>query len=166
MTRLLLVPFTVQIPAAERDKNLMDKLRPEWPAILRWAMDGCLEWQRIGLAPPAVVTKATDEYFTGQDRLTPWLEDECDTEPGNKNKNAPIADLYASWSKYCQDNGEDPGSKKDLGDESGKPWVRTRPGRSRQDKVALRHPAAAALHALLRLRARADALSVSSVCRQ
>ena len=115
--RLLMVPFTVQIPAAERDKNLMDKLRPEWPAILRWAMDGCLEWQRIGLAPPAVVTKATDEYFTGQDRLTPWLEDECDAEPGNKYKHAPIADLYASWSKYCQDNGDEPGSKKDLGDE-------------------------------------------------
>ena len=48
---------------------------------------------------------------------TPWLEDECDTEPGNKNKHAPIADLYASWSRYCQDNGEQPGSKKDLGDE-------------------------------------------------
>jgi P4 family phage/plasmid primase-like protien len=115
--RLLLVPFTVQIPAAERDLNLMDKLRPEWPAILRWAMDGCLEWQRIGLAPPAAVTKATDEYFTGQDRLTQWLQDECDTEPGNKNKHAPIAALYASWSRYCQDNGDEPGSKIDLGDQ-------------------------------------------------
>jgi putative DNA primase/helicase len=115
--RLLLVPFTVQIPVAERDLNLMDKLRPEWPAILRWAMDGCLEWQRIGLAPPAAVTKATDEYFTGQDRLTQWLQDECDTDPGNKNKHAPIAHLYASWSRYCQDNGDEPGSKIDLGDQ-------------------------------------------------
>src|SRR5215211_988224 len=33
--RLLLVPFTVQIPKAERDPKLMEKLKSEWPAILR-----------------------------------------------------------------------------------------------------------------------------------
>jgi putative DNA primase/helicase len=116
-SRLLLVPFTVQIPAAERDQNLMNKLRPEWPAILRWAMDGCLEWQRIGLAPPAAVTRATDEYFTGQDRFTQWLEDECDVNLGDKHRSAPIADLYTSWSKYCQTSGDEPGSKQALGDQ-------------------------------------------------
>ena len=29
-------------------------------AILRWAVDGCLEWQRVGLSPPAMVLDATD----------------------------------------------------------------------------------------------------------
>ncbi len=43
--RLLLVPFTVQIPKGERDPNLPHKLEKEWPAILRWAVDGCMEWQ-------------------------------------------------------------------------------------------------------------------------
>jgi putative DNA primase/helicase len=47
--RLLLVPFTVQIPPAERDPELARKLEPEWPAILRWCIDGCLEWQRINV---------------------------------------------------------------------------------------------------------------------
>ena len=47
--RMLLVPFTVQIPPEERDPDLPAKLKAEWPAILRWAIDGCLEWQRIGL---------------------------------------------------------------------------------------------------------------------
>ena len=47
--RLLLVPFTVQIPLPERDPELMQKLEAEWPAILRWCVGGCLEWQRIGL---------------------------------------------------------------------------------------------------------------------
>ena len=45
--RMLLVPFTVQIPPEERDPNLPAKLKAEWPAILRWAIDGCLEWQRL-----------------------------------------------------------------------------------------------------------------------
>ena len=34
--RLLLVPFTVQIPPDERDPDLPRKLKAEWPAILRW----------------------------------------------------------------------------------------------------------------------------------
>jgi tetratricopeptide (TPR) repeat protein len=41
------VPFTVHIPEAERDPDLPGKLETEWPAILHWAIDGCLEWQRI-----------------------------------------------------------------------------------------------------------------------
>ena len=44
-----------------------EKLKAEWPAILRWAIDGCLEWQRIGLAPPKIVTEATQAYFSDQD---------------------------------------------------------------------------------------------------
>jgi P4 family phage/plasmid primase-like protien len=73
--RLLLVPFTVQIPPEERDPELPEKLKAEWPAILRWMIDGCLEWQKIGLAPPKIVTDATDEYFNDQDTLKQWLED-------------------------------------------------------------------------------------------
>jgi len=110
--RLLLVPFTVQIPVGERDKKLMDKLREEWPAILRWAMDGCLEWQRIGLAPPAVVVKATEDYFSDEDSFLQWLEDECEVDHNNKYITAAVGDLYASWSTFCRDNGDDPGSKK------------------------------------------------------
>ena len=56
--RLLLVPFTVQIPVAERDPDLPRKLQAEWPAILRWAVDGCLEWRQTGLAPPQIVRDA------------------------------------------------------------------------------------------------------------
>ena len=41
--RFLLVPFTVTIPEAERDLSLAEKLVAEWPAILRWDVDGCLE---------------------------------------------------------------------------------------------------------------------------
>jgi putative DNA primase/helicase len=110
--RLLLVPFTVQIPVEERDKNLMDKLRPEWPAILRWAMDGCLEWQRIGLATPAVVTKATNDYFSSEDSFLEWLEDNCEVDLNNKELTAAAGELYVSWSGCCRDNGDEPGSKK------------------------------------------------------
>ena len=35
----------------------------------RWMIDGCLDWQERGLAPPEAVTKATDAYFAGRGRL-------------------------------------------------------------------------------------------------
>jgi putative DNA primase/helicase len=110
--RLLLVPFTVQIPPAERDTKLAEKLEAEWPAILRWAIDGCLEWQRIGLAPPPVVTNATDDYFTGEDSFGQWLEDRCDVDPGKHHKWDRTSDLFTDWSVYAQADGDKPGSKK------------------------------------------------------
>jgi putative DNA primase/helicase len=110
--RLLLVPFTVRIPPAERDSKLTEKLEAEWPAILRWAIDGCLEWQRIGLAPPAVVTDATDDYFASEDSFGQWLEDRCDTDPGNNDKWDRGSDLFDDWSIYAEADGDRRVSKK------------------------------------------------------
>src|SRR4030095_9190084 len=68
--RLLnLLPFTVTIPEAERDRELHEKLRTEWPGILGWAIEGCLNWQREGLNPPAIVSEATDDYLATEDLL-------------------------------------------------------------------------------------------------
>jgi putative DNA primase/helicase len=47
--RFHLLPFTVTIPPAARDPHLREKLRREWPGILAWMIEGCLEWQRTGL---------------------------------------------------------------------------------------------------------------------
>jgi putative DNA primase/helicase len=57
--RFNLVPFSVTIPQAERDIELSEKLKAEWPGILAWMIGGCLQWQQIGLAPPRCVTEAT-----------------------------------------------------------------------------------------------------------
>jgi putative DNA primase/helicase len=110
--RLLLVPFTVQIPPAERDPQLTEKLKAEWPAILRWCIDGCLEWQRVGLAPPTVVRDATEEYFAAQDTLQQWLED-C-TEDGGQFAFSPVAELFASWKAWAENHNLKPGSAQAL----------------------------------------------------
>jgi putative DNA primase/helicase len=53
--RLHLVPFTVTIPAGERDPSLGERLRSECSGILAWAIQGCIAWQTDGLAPPSAV---------------------------------------------------------------------------------------------------------------
>ena len=76
--RVNMIPFTVTIPEDERDPQLVEKLKAEWPGILQWMIDGCLDWQERGLAPPEAVTKATDAYFAGEDGFADWIADRCE----------------------------------------------------------------------------------------
>jgi putative DNA primase/helicase len=110
--RLLLVPFTVQIPPAERDRNLAEKLKAEWPAILRWMFDGCLEWQRMGLVPPKAVLDATEAYFADQDTMQQWLDD-C-TEDGGQFAFSRTTELFASWKAWCEARNTKPGPARTL----------------------------------------------------
>lgn len=82
--RFHLLPFTVTIPREERDTDLEAKLLSEGAGILAWMIEGCAEWQKIGLQPPAVVTKATGEYLDSQDRVALWIEADCEEKPNAK----------------------------------------------------------------------------------
>jgi putative DNA primase/helicase len=67
--RFHLIPFAVTIPPEERDKDLTEKLRAEWPGILAWMIEGCLAWQESGLNPPAAVLTATAAYLEAEECL-------------------------------------------------------------------------------------------------
>jgi P4 family phage/plasmid primase-like protien len=109
--RIHLVPFTVTIPPDARDKELFEKLKPEWPGILRWAVEGCLEWQKIGLAPPPSVIAATDEYLAEEDALARWIEECCNT--GNHMWGIG-ARLWGSWKEWSEANNEWTGTRKEF----------------------------------------------------
>jgi putative DNA primase/helicase len=107
--RFHLIPFTVTIPLAERDKKLKEKLKAEWPGILAWMIEGCLEWQQTGLDPPDVVKDATASYLEAEDVLGAWID-----EAGERDPNAfeTSGALFAAWKKYAQRNGEWVGGSK------------------------------------------------------
>jgi phage/plasmid-associated DNA primase len=134
--RLLLVPFTVQIPPAERDPELPRKLGAEWPAILRWCIDGCIEWQRVGLAPPAIVRDATDAYFADHDTLQQWLDD-C-THDAAQAVFTRTAALFSSWKLWCEDRNLKSGSANVLSEALG-PGLQKGTGRWYRPAVLLRY---------------------------
>jgi P4 family phage/plasmid primase-like protien len=107
--RIHLVPFTVTIPLAERDKDLFEKLKPEWPGILQWAVDGCLLWRKIGLAPPSAVTAATDDYLAEEDAIARWIDECCQT---GKYLWGIGAALWGSWKTWSERNNEWTGTRK------------------------------------------------------
>jgi putative DNA primase/helicase len=107
--RLHLVPFTVTIPENERDPGLPERLRAEWPAILRWAIDGCLAWQCEGLNPPAAVRSATADYLDAEDALTLWIEESAELDP---NAWEASGVLFSSWKRWAERAGEFVGPQK------------------------------------------------------
>jgi putative DNA primase/helicase len=106
--RFVLVPFTVCIPEAERDPLLAEKLKAEWPAILRWMVDGCLEWRRGGLKIPAAVREATDDYLADQDTLAQWADECLATE---SHSFVPSRLLFTSWKLWCDARNLDAGTE-------------------------------------------------------
>lgn len=101
--RIHLIPFEVTIPPERRDKNLKQKLLAEAPGILHWMLNGCAEWQRVGLAPPDAVVAATKSYRQEMDILSNFLEERCETSPDSRVGNT---DLYKAFCAWCEDVGE------------------------------------------------------------
>ena len=107
--RINLLPFVLTIPESERDPMLGEKLKKEWPGILSWAIEGCLEWQRDGLNPPAIVQDATDSYLDEEDVLGRWLAERTVID---KRIETSSAALFADWKLWTETNNEFTGSQR------------------------------------------------------
>lgn len=130
--RLLLIPFTqafVDSPRAphehQRDAKLAETLRSEASGILAWLVRGCLEWQRVGLNPPACVTKATDDYQTEEDTLSEFIAARCLV---NETAETKAAELYAAYRQWATDNGLAPMSGTAFGKRVGKKFEKQKRG--------------------------------------
>ena len=106
--RLRLVPWEIVIPDHERDEQLPGKLAAELDAVLAWLAAGYRDWADHGLAEPEQVTTATDAYRRDSDALRRFIDQRCLTGP---HFHCGSSELYAAWSKWCADEGEDPGTQ-------------------------------------------------------
>src|SRR5687768_16913306 len=95
--RLRLIPFTVTIAPEHRNPNLIAELLRERDAILTWAVDGCLAWQRDKLTPPAAILAATNEYREESNPLRDWFDAECEADPDALTPAKALRDSYESW---------------------------------------------------------------------
>ncbi len=103
--RLRLIPFAQCIPEAERDPDLPEKLCAEYPAILRWMIDGCIAWQRDGLTTPASVREASAQYLESEDALGQFITDCIQVFVPSMRIHTSRADLFASWERWIASNG-------------------------------------------------------------
>ncbi len=83
------------------DPDLETKLANCHPGILAWLVEGHLAWREYGLAPPSIVTEATDKYREGEDVLGEFLFECC--EIGNHMR-VGSSKLYAVFEAWHQKN--------------------------------------------------------------
>jgi putative DNA primase/helicase len=109
--RFHMIPFAVTIPPSERDPELTEKLKAEWPGILAWLIEGTLEWQTQGLRPPQAVLDATEAYLAAEDATAAWIDDKCLRDLRSWEKSS---DLFASWQSWAETAGEAAGTQRRL----------------------------------------------------
>lgn len=101
--RMMVIPFEHPVADEDRDNQLDAKLRAEWPRILHWLIEGCLEWQASGLGLPERIADCTDQYLELEDTLGAWLDESCDREHASDG-----ASLYRNYSDWCAKQGDNP----------------------------------------------------------
>lgn len=97
--RMYLIPFDVEIPEDERDGKLDEKLRAEGAAIMRWAVEGCLDWQENSLDPPDRVIATTREYFDAEDKIGCFLDDCIGTDKARSVKSTWLFERWVRWAE-------------------------------------------------------------------
>lgn len=103
--RMHLVPFEAKIDKEKFDPRIRERLQLEAAGILTWLIKGCMQYQiGGGITVPSEVEVATSEYISDENHIEQWKEECCDCHP-NATVKTKIGVLYASWRKWCEDNG-------------------------------------------------------------
>lgn len=107
--RLLTIPFTTTIPAAEIDRELPAKLLAEAEGILAWAVAGAVRWYREGLPRPDEVKQAVSTYRAEMDQVGRFIGERCVTGDA---LSIFATDLYSNYKRWADASGEHPLAKK------------------------------------------------------
>ena len=91
------------IPPEERDPDFGDKLKKEWPQILGWMIDGCLDWQDVGLSRPESMIEVTREYLADEDTMAQFVAECCTL--GQKEFDT-LPTLYRGYLSWCDKMGD------------------------------------------------------------
>jgi P4 family phage/plasmid primase-like protien len=103
--KICVVPFHRDFtsdPDIVKDVDRKSKLKHELPGILKWCVDGCLEYQKRGIDIPASIQRASDDYKAEMDLLSDWLGACCETGPEFAQSNS---ELWSSWESFARKDG-------------------------------------------------------------
>ncbi len=106
--RIARVPFLQVLAPTERDPHLKEVLCDPargGPAVLAWAVKGCIAWQATGLTSCAAVDEATAGYRAEMDTVQRFIDDCCVVEPRAR---VPFGALYLRYTRWCDDEGVAP----------------------------------------------------------
>lgn len=106
-----LVLMTTESFLGRENSKLTSELLTELSGILRWSLEGLDQLARRGaLAEPK---SSADARVALQDMVSPlsaFVRERCD-----RGGEVPVADLFAAWKAWCEENNHKPGTRQTFG---------------------------------------------------
>lgn len=101
--RMVIIPFEKQIPLPEIDYDLTKKLKNELSAIMNWCVEGYLEWQKHGLAEPAIIKSQRESYRTEMDSIQAFIEECCAL---HENATIQAGLFFSAYDEWARENNQ------------------------------------------------------------
>ena len=101
--RILIMPWSVQIPSEEQDTDLSRKLRNEAPGIINWLIEGACKFNlnEKKFNAPTEITHYTENFCKEQDIVGDWLDDSEFVRKG-QNEYCRVSDALQSIKLFYQ----------------------------------------------------------------
>ena len=107
--RSILIPFDITFvdnPTGLNEKkidvHLEEKLEVELPGILRWIVEGAIEYHKHGLLVPEEVRSAVNQYRSENDGIGTFLKEKCVRDPIFRTRRGAFTKAIQA---YCTEEG-------------------------------------------------------------
>jgi len=102
--RYKLIPFTVTFTPDQQDKDLPEKLWAEREGILKWLIEGAIDWYAHGLGElPDTMAEALEKERRAEDSVYAFYQDKI-INTGDSKDQIPASNMYKAYQQYCLDN--------------------------------------------------------------
>ena len=143
--RIKIIPFYREITQEEKDVNIVQKIKPELPGVLHWAIEGLkrLRKNNFDFTPCEAIDRMKGEFIKGVSSTLRFFDEYYEKDFDSFTQFTTIYNEYKDW---CKDNNRKPVSSDKFGKElstnfklksvqqwSGKENVRGRTVRRRSD---------------------------------
>ena len=142
--RYKLIPFTVTFAPDQQDRDLPEKLWAEREGILKWLVQGAIDWYAHGLGEqPDTMADALEQERRNEDSVYAFFKEGV-ILTGSAKDRIPASEVYQAYLRYCLDNEiDDPVSVSTFGTKLPKLGVTKKktPGCNVYVGIQLREPA-------------------------
>lgn len=100
--RLMIIPFTIQVPEDQRDRTLKYKLKEELDYIFNWALQGVIELiqNNFQFKSSSKIIEKNEQYKAESNTLLQFIEEHC--ELGEENR-VPTKWFLDEYKKFCKE---------------------------------------------------------------
>lgn len=95
--RIQLVPWDVQLPREEWDRNIGQRIHAEADFIVTWLLKGYKAYRKHGLHAPSTVTSANRQLRDEMDPVSAFIREHCITAPDRSSTAANLFTAYEKW---------------------------------------------------------------------